>query len=266
MFCFISSVRAPQRSDNWPRVCTLFERMAVSVFNQSNPDFRLIVVCHLPPTLTRSFDSRLEFISTDMPLPKRTFDSMTGQDKVSKLLIAMKRVRELNASHVMPVDADDLISRNIVSHALQYPDADGWFVQRGWRYQYGRLWLEELDDFNNVCGTCNVLSRRWFAYPGQPELEKQIDTNLIADGHGGVVEAFLLRGAKLWPFPFRAAVYTVLNGENTTKFLRSEGSVVRRGRIRRAASRVKSGIIALMRRRPCGARIRREFALETSIP
>jgi glycerol-3-phosphate O-acyltransferase len=63
MFCFITSLRAPQASANWPRVCELFERTAVSVFAQTESNFRLIVAGHAPPILRRQFDARLEFIA-----------------------------------------------------------------------------------------------------------------------------------------------------------------------------------------------------------
>ena len=41
-------------SDNWSRVCGLFERTATSVFRQTASDFRHVVVCHEPPKLKRA--------------------------------------------------------------------------------------------------------------------------------------------------------------------------------------------------------------------
>ena len=205
MFCFITSLRSPQVAENWQAICGLFERTAASVFSQTCPEFRLIVVCNQLPILSRAFDNRLEFIIVDLPVQK-THGSMCA-DKLKKLLIAMQRVRELNADYVMPIDADDLVSRNLVSHVLKYPDADGWYVARGWKYQYGRHWKEKLDDFNRNCGTCNVLARRWFAFPNNPEQERKADAALITHGHDQVIDAFTAQGARLRPFPFRAATY-----------------------------------------------------------
>src|SRR5262245_46888531 len=99
MFCFITSLRSKQVSDNWPRVCELFERTATSVFNSDEQNIRLIAVCHERPVLRREFDQRLELIQVDSAAPIRSHHAMI-EDKVTKLLIAMRRVRELCADFV----------------------------------------------------------------------------------------------------------------------------------------------------------------------
>jgi hypothetical protein len=264
MFCFITSIRAPGLSDNWPRVCELFDRTAASVFNQTTPNFRLIAVCHEPPVLKRKFDSRLEIITVDSPLPARDFDSMTMRDKVPKLFVALRRARELNADFVMPLDADDLVNANVASHAMAHPEVDGWFVHRGWRYEYGRRWVERMDDFNRVCGSCNVLGRRWFSFPGHSDLERQADVELIENGHDQVVTSFNARGARLQPFPFRAAIYIVRHGENATDCLPQAGSKIRRSKLRHFVGRALLATRQWRYRRLIGAKTRREFALDMS--
>ena len=221
-------------------------------------------MCHERPILSQVFDERLEFIEADLPVPKKDHDAMIEGDKVGKLLIAMRRVRELNADYVMPVDADDLVSNRIVEHVLTNPE-DGWYVERGWQYEYGRSWIERVDNFNLRCGTCNVLARRWFVFPGDPARERSADVALIVKGHGQVVEAFASQGAVMRPFPFSAAVYTVCNGENTSELQPHEQS--RSNQLRRLAGRAKRAIVgnrAWLRRRPCVAATRREFALVTT--
>ena len=70
MFCFVTPLRSPQLSDNWPRICELFERTATSVFRQTVPDFRHVVVCHERPTIRRS----------EQPLTRLAADAVQGKD------------------------------------------------------------------------------------------------------------------------------------------------------------------------------------------
>jgi hypothetical protein len=261
MFCFITSLRSPEVSDDWSRICQLFERTAASVFNQTSPDFRMIAACSVRPTLTRSFDERLEFLVVDVPVPERTFESMMV-DKVSKLFVALRRARDIDADYVMPLDADDLVSRKIVAHTLSHPEVDGWYVSKGWSYKYGTGWLEKLDNFNSICGSCNVVSRRWLSFPGHAAQERQADDDLIANGHAQVVEAFAARGGVLRPYPFRAAVYTVSNRENATRLL-PKGNLRRSHLLRRMSGRIWVAGKTWMSRWPCTA-LQSEFALDRS--
>ena len=262
MFCFITSLRCPEISDDWSRVCALFERTVTSVFNQTDPNFRMIVCCSARPKLTRSFDERLEYIVIDAPIPERTFESMM-EDKVRKLFVALQRARDIDADYVMPLDADDLVSRRIVAHTLRHPDADGWYVSKGWRYEYGTGWLERLGNFNLICGSCNVLARRWFSFAGRPDKERQAYQDLVANGHEQVVDAFAARGASLRPFPFRGMVYTVSNRENATRLLPA-GTPTHRHLLRRMAARVKTEGRTWINRWPCVGSVRSEFALDPS--
>ena len=237
--------------------------MATSVFGQSTSSFRLVAVCHEPPRLKRCFDERLEFITVNFPAPSYDYDQMVN-DKVRKLIVALRRSRELGASFVMPIDADDLISNRLVAYALAHPDADGWFVDRGWRYEHDRRWIDVLDRFNLVCGSCNILSRRWFAFPGLPEREREAETELIEKGHHQAAQAFLARGVKLKPVPFRAVVYVDHVGDRLGEDLSKRHAIIpamRRKPIVRIAGQLKRSALTLRKRRWCGAELRREFAI-----
>jgi hypothetical protein len=278
VFCFITPLRAPEWSDNWLRICELFERTAISVFRQTTAAFRHVVVCHEPPKLKRAFDLRLEFVTKDFPLPGKPprASGLTGDawpimsdDKLNKLVAGLQRARELNADFVMLLDADDLVSCRLAAHVLSRPEADGWFVARGWRYQYGRNWIETLDGFNQVSSSCNVLSRRWFNFPGCPERERDADAALILQGHGQAVEAFAARGALMRPLPFRAMIRTE-NGENMSilmhEHLHGGRSPPRGNPLRQWLGHGKRRVFAWSKRRPCTPALRREFALDPALP
>lgn len=258
MFCFITSIRSAKVSDDWNRVCELFERTAASVFNQTIGDFRLVAVCHEVPEIKRRFDERLEFIKVSHPVPERNFNSLLTLDKVPKLKVAMRRARDLGATHVMPIDADDLVSRDIAAHALANPSVDGWVAQSGWRHQYGAGWIEQSDEFYFGCGTCNILTDRVFRL-SDPIEEERIDRIVIEQGHHQARSSLAKVGCVLQPIPFRAAICIVNNGENTSRTLTWEAKESKG--LRGFVGRGLGGARQWSRRRPLTSNIKREFAV-----
>lgn len=272
MFYFITPLRAPALTLDWARTSKLFERTAASVFRQTMPDFRHIVICHEPPTLTRTYDDRLQFIKVDLPMETRPtqFTSQVypamSRDKVNKLLIGLGEARKRGASFVMLLDADDLVSNRLVEYVVSNPDADGWYVKCGWRYVYGQPWMTIADEFNKVCSSCHVLSRRWFAFPDDPGREREVEAAFISQGHEQAVDALAALGAKLRQIPFRAVVATE-SGENMSivKHIKpGEPSGPARSWLRRLAGRAMLQTIRWYYRRPLGPGLRREFAIERS--
>lgn len=263
MFCFITSLRARAASAHWDRVCELFERTAASVFAQSDPRFRLIVVGHDRPALSRAFDARLEFIAADLPIPEASYAAKDA-DKRHKLIIALQRAREVGADYAMSLDADDLVSARLVEYVLAHPDADGWYIRHGYVHQYGSRWVEPMrDSFNLVCGSCNILARRCFAFPQDAARERAMENDWFVEGHLQFVQAFAARGANIQPIPFPAATYIRHDGDRMNEL---NPDNVRpppapRGPLRRLAGQALLAAVTLSRRRPLTGAIRREFAI-----
>jgi hypothetical protein len=263
MFCFITSLRARAASAHWGRVCELFERTAESVFAQTDPRFRLIVVGHDRPVLTRAFDARLEFIAADLPIPNGSYAAKEA-DKRHKLIVGLQRAREVGADYVMSLDADDLVSARLVEYVLSHPDADGWYIQHGYVHRYGSRWVEPMrDSFNLVCGSCNILGRRWFSFPQDAARERAMEKDWFVEGHLQFVRAFAAQGANIRPIPFPAATYIRHDGDRMYRLNPDNvgPKPTRRGPLRRLAGQALLAAVILSRRRPLTGAIRQEFAI-----
>jgi len=262
MFCFITSLRAPQASANWPRVCELFERTAASVFAQTESNFRLIVAGHAPPILRRQFDARLEFIAADLPVPNEDY-YLRGADKRDKLIVGLRQARALGAHAVMAIDADDLVSCRLAEFVLARPEIDGWHVARGFKHAYGRGWIEPIEaGFNLLCGSCNVLSRRWFAFPGDRAREAAAERAWFDAGHDEFARVFGALGARIEPVPFPAAVY-IANASDGLSNSDPDARATRppRSGPRRLAGRALLALRTIARRRPLTNKLRDEFSI-----
>ena len=94
---------------------------------------RVILVCNeLPEELPR--DSRLIVKSISAPTPKSRHEMML--DKYAKIKMGLTIAREFSPTWLMRADADDLISRKLVS-----------FVER---QEPGTAWYSELDGFTGT--------------------------------------------------------------------------------------------------------------------
>lgn len=262
MFCFITSLRAPQASANWPRVCELFERTAASVFAQTDANFRLIVAGHAPPVLRRQFDARLEFIAADLPVPENTYPAR-DLDKRVKLILALRRARALGAAYVMSIDADDLVSNRLAEFALSDPHADGWYAGSGYQHEYGRPFVEPVTTgFNYVCGSCNILANRWFSFPDDEEREREVERLWFIGGHATFEDLFGALGARIRSLPFPAVTYVAHGGERM-QHLNPQNLAPPRPRwwLRRLAGKAWLAALTVARRRPLTAKIRNEFSI-----
>lgn len=71
MIVFAIPLRSKGSTSNWESVVARFNATVQSIFNQTNPNFKVIVACNDIPAMRNEYDDRLEFIKLDMPAPSR---------------------------------------------------------------------------------------------------------------------------------------------------------------------------------------------------
>lgn len=91
MIYFGIPLRSRGASKNWENVCRLFNRTLASVYNQTDPNFKIIVACHEIPALTREYDDRVEFLRSGTPIPTNPREMMLDKGyKVSLIAQYLK--------------------------------------------------------------------------------------------------------------------------------------------------------------------------------
>ena len=110
MLCFIVPLKSAKTAVDWPRVCELFEGTLRSAYQQTDPDLRVVAVCHERPNLQGSYDERVEFVEVDFPPPSQNQGQSAIADKWAKLHAGMVRAGDLHPDYFMFLDADDRVS------------------------------------------------------------------------------------------------------------------------------------------------------------
>lgn len=212
MLTFIIPVKSSKVSSSWDHFSKLFERSVKSVCNQTDQNFKVIVVCHEKPASDYEHPN-LEFVYVDFPPPDlanntdEVNNGLKEEDKSKKILFGIEHSKKFDSDYLMVVDADDCISNGIakfVNNNLE-SKTPGWYFKRGYIFREGekKIFLNK-ENFNTLCGTCIII---------RPDMIQDIFQNKphIEYLHKTVA---LSAGNTLVPYPGVGAVYSMANGEN----------------------------------------------------
>jgi hypothetical protein len=218
MLTFIIPLQSQTVAKCWDKTCQLFERCLKSVCRQTD-EFQAIVICHELPNVSFQHP-QVTYVQADFPPPKLVDLSQKEQciqkdtDKGRKLLLGLAWAQARSASHVMFVDADDCISSRLASFVKQRPEANGWFLTKGYRLQEGESWIYRKSHFYRMCGTCNIVRTDLLQIPAQPEFNRGYGYYKHYIDHAKLPGWLQSAGTPLEPLPFPGAVYIVGTGEN----------------------------------------------------
>lgn len=225
MIYFGIPLKSKPSSNDWDIVTKLFNRALKSLYNQTNPNFKIIIACHEIPDLTMRYDERVEFIQVNTQYPINLRDQMI--DKGYKVHAIAKKVREYGGGYLMLCDADDLYSCRLSEFVESNSGCSGWVIKTGYEYLY------ELD-----------VLKLSLKHPPQPivyyrpeDLPKDMDgadsdsninqAYIVRKGHGNIERTCLSLGRKLNKLPFRAHVYVKYSGENHS-IMNGKDTILRR--------------------------------------
>lgn len=206
MIIFAMPLRAEESANNWNVVLAHFHRTIRSIFNQTNPNFRCIVACNKKPVMDREYDERLEFIELPyMPVPNTWLEM--ARDRLWKLLAVAVRARAIledqdnpeNGIYIMPVDADDLLSRHIAEYCERHPNEHGLVSRDGYVWQSDKRYFRTYKDMHTYCGSCGIIKEQqlpWisvcdFAGERSPLLRtynvRKLPSNFLIDREGNII-------------------------------------------------------------------------------
>lgn len=210
MVTFIVPVKSKKVTGDWPHFLKLVNRTLKSICNQTNENYKVIVVCHELPEVEYKND-KIHYVQVNFAPPvlkKRDFDednSFKELDKINKIKEGLSYAAQFNPEYTMVVDSDDCISNEIVDYALKNTSQPGWYVNKGYYYKEGSQYIfYKRKTFNFMCGTCVIV---------KPELINEFfeETPWLHFAHEKIN---LSNNITLAPLPFAGAVYSIANGEN----------------------------------------------------
>jgi hypothetical protein len=217
-------LKARSVAQNWDWTVRDFNRTLASIYNQTNPNFRILVGCHEIPELLIPTDDRLEFIQVNNPTPNLVKDPRSiYSDKIRKFRRLGERFRELRGTWFMVVDADDLISSKVVEFVLRNQHPNGFIARQGYILDQQARVMATIPDpnifkrpFDQITGTCATLrfDEEDFGTAEADYCQSRFGRYVAYANHVELWDMSIQDGRPLIPFPFPASVYVVNTGEN----------------------------------------------------
>lgn len=232
MIVFITSIRHPKNSNNFGRVLELLSTTLRSVCSQTDPDFKVIVVCNDIPTIGFT-DPRIIYHKVDFPPPSEVAASSIPfaafmRDKGSKILAGFLLALKYEPKYVFSIDADDWISRRIVEYLHAQPSHPVWYVDGGFFADRQSLRVRRKHGMNRYCGSTFIYEPAFLLKTGQ--IKPAVDENSsqeelvesvseyffqsILANHAHSHKFALEHGINPKPIALRAVCWVVGTGEN----------------------------------------------------
>ncbi len=171
MLAFVVPLKSRRVSNDWNYVSQLFERTLRSICAQTSSEFKVIVVHHEKPAIGFSHPA-VTYVPVDYPVPDRRDHPALILDKYRKRLRGFMVAREFSPSHMMPVDADDCLSRRLAAWVDENSAAPGWYFDIGYFHRDGtrRVFLRRRG-FHDWCGTSRVFRTDLLALPAGDDFD-----------------------------------------------------------------------------------------------
>jgi hypothetical protein len=217
-FAFAIPLKARSASADWEAAQRNLRRTVRSAQAAAGEDGRIIVACHDEPDLGDSADNA-HVLRVAFPEPTNMQDA--GRDKARKRRAIGAWLRETvdGPVYVMFLDADDLVHRDVVRHAL----AEGYgsyLVNDAYSFDLSRRLLQHRPQgFPWARGSCFVCRFAVDELPTSVEDTTspfaQFGSSPDQRGHLEYPELATELGRPPVPFPFAAALYVVNHAEST---------------------------------------------------
>jgi hypothetical protein len=220
---FIIPVRHQDNARDWGLLKQNLVQTVASISNQTNGDWRGIIVANegadLPDLPERFSIERVTFPPNNLhEIDKANIEDVYDAfraDKGRRVLKGMLAARD--SRFFMIVDDDDFVSARIVQHASEHPDANGWTIDRGYIWDDGGKLLLGYDEFNHLCGTSLIIRSDLYGLPERFEDASLDWIKSMLGSHVRIAGILAENGTPLAPLPFRGAVYRVAHGGSHSK-------------------------------------------------
>jgi hypothetical protein len=211
MVRFIVPLQSPKASANWSTVSRFCNYTLASIANQTTTDFEVVLVCNEVPENFKPHE-KIKVILTDLPPPTGR-GQIRMEDKWKKVRIGLANYRSSADAYYMVVDADDRVSKHLARFVTEQDYKPGWFVDKGYVYDYGFPWIFNHNRLDLLCGTSSIVFCEAHLLPTGSD-DKAAACPIVTYGHTGIKRHFDEAGTPLKALPFRGSIYVSHTGEN----------------------------------------------------
>jgi len=235
MLLFITCIKHPDTVKDNSQLSKLLQGTINSLANQTNENYKLLVVCNRGATFDiNSLSIDIEFLHVDFLAPKkmevvdqksrRERHNQVRKDKGIKYYSGLQHAEKDAPEYVMFIDADDYLHKDLVSYVLNEANTSGFIIDKGYSYKMSSNIMAKFSPFYKTCGTCNIykfdLLKTYISTPhsiSEDDILSNIDNEFLFYNLGSHLNGtkFFEHTKSPYSFiPFHAAAYVIDSGEN----------------------------------------------------
>jgi hypothetical protein len=257
---FVIPVRHPRTVSNWSQVKLNLAQTLQSIAAQTSANWNAIVVANheadLPDLPKNVHLVQVDFVPPPLPsghTQEELYEHIRA-DKGRRILAGLLAM--MPQGFVMVVDYDDFVSNRLAAFVEQHPDSFGWYLNRGYLYDGGRILLAYPDKFHKQCGTSHIIRADLLGLPATAEEANETYIRRRLGSHIFVQNELEQSGTPLSPLPFPGALYRVGYADSAVKSGGIRDAYFRRWRLRKQPVAFARNLTRL---RHLNDRIRAEF-------
>lgn len=204
MFYFGIPFISKHAAVDWDKSVALLNNTLSSVAQQTDKRFRCLIACHDIPDVREEYKPFITFLPIDTPPPDSL--SLMRQDKGRKKREIAVHLRQQGGGYLMFLDADDLVHKKLVEHALAQQAEHGYILKHGYMYYTGARKIMPVEGvFDQQCGSCAIFRFAPDDLPTSVEDETRYFSMFYK--HATWEETARQHNRPLQPVPFPAAIY-----------------------------------------------------------
>ncbi|MEN8803110.1 MAG: hypothetical protein ABF297_14155 [Thiogranum sp.] len=234
---FIIPVISKEITDRWDLVYANLKKTLASVENQTNPNWRVLIVSQTKPDVeyiedkiiyvpadfkpARKCPTELKLSVNETAICRRVNDL----DRMRKNRVAAATLHKYWTDFVMILEADDFVSNRLCEFVAANKEANGWSIEHGYTWNGKCNYMHRTNRLTAISGSSSIVKVFYELLPKEMPIDVDPTTlNLVSSGcpildnvHTYMRESMEQAGLPLQTLPFRGAVYHRGHGFNLSE-------------------------------------------------
>jgi hypothetical protein len=234
MLTFITPVISKDISDNWSVVRANLRKTLDSVKNQTNSNWRVLIVSQTRPDVeyiedkiiylhadfkpAQKYPKNIELSDVKRAVCRRANDL----DRLRKIRVAAATLHEYRSDFVMLLEADDLVSNRLCEFVMENKEANGWSIPKGYIWDGRSGYLLKTNRLTAISGSSWIVKVFYEMLPKDVPIDVDPSTlNLVSsgcpfldNGHRKMRDGMAQAGKPMQTLPFRGVIYQWGHGAN----------------------------------------------------
>lgn len=170
--------KSKQVSKDWDISCRSLMGTINSLTQQSNNNFKAVIVGHeLPTNINPDMYENIDFLQVDFLPPQKNSPTFTHKDyifdknqKITTGAIHLNK-KHSDITYWYQLDADDIIAPKFVDYILNQPKASGFLLEGGYLFYQSVNRKISANNLTVFCGSTSIISNEFMTIPDEVDEE-----------------------------------------------------------------------------------------------